>query len=521
MKKYFLSLFILGWMLTDVYGNPCEGINSGFVAHTDCTRYYSCVNGVAHEMQCPAVYPIFRPDTQMCDSGNPDECVACPATGLARFPVAGSCTKFILCVNGVQSQHECLNGLVFDTALNECNLAANAPPCTSVTCPANDDPANPTFIRHPTNCRQYYICVAGQPIQQECPVDTAFNPSTNVCDLQANVQCPALWSSSSLVSKSLSKADQICSGNTGIKNLPDPDDCSRYYLCMNGVSYSVACSTGLIFDSQTNKCGSKETSVCVKDVTKSPCAGNVGLKYEPHEQECYKYYMCMGETLYELTCQADKLFNANTGKCEASSTVICSNGVSPVTPDPNMCAGNVGTNRLPDSTDCTAFYVCVGEQFFRQTCADSLIFDVLTNDCNRPENSVCITEIATPPVAGQTTTTAPTTVRPSTNAPIQTTTTTPIQTTTRAPTTLAPTTLAPTTLAPTTHAPATTPAPANPSTPYCPPGQVFFYPHPDCSKFYRCVYGTLYVRDCPANQYWNQAREYCDHLYNVNCPARQ
>lgn len=177
-------------MLTDVYGNPCEGRDSGFVAHADCTRYYSCVNGVAHELQCPAVFPIFRPDTEMCDEGNPDECVVCPVTGLHRFPVPNSCTKFILCVNGVQSQHECRNGLVFDTALQECNLAANAPPCAHVTCPANDDPANPTFIRHPTNCQIYFICVGGVPKEQTCPADTAFNPDTRVCDLQSQVQCP-------------------------------------------------------------------------------------------------------------------------------------------------------------------------------------------------------------------------------------------------------------------------------------------------------------------------------------------
>ncbi|XP_065089045.1 uncharacterized protein LOC135710405 isoform X1 [Ochlerotatus camptorhynchus] len=577
MSKYFLSLFILGWMLTDVLGNPCEGINSGFVAHADCTRYYSCVNGVAFEMQCPAVFPIFRPDTQMCDSGSPDECVVCPAEGLARFPVAGSCTRFILCVNGIQSLHECLNGLVFDQTISECNLAENAPPCVEVTCPANDDPANPTFIRHPTNCRQYFICVAGTPIQQECPPNTAFNPTTNVCDLESNVQCPATLRTKatflSLVSKTSSKANNRCIGNKGIINVPDPDDCSRYYMCMNDNSFSVECSKGMVFDSKTNKCGNADSSICIKDVTYTinPCAGNKGMKYKPHATECEMYHMCMGDKVYDLTCPAGKLYDSAKGKCESASSVTCLTEQSDDLLPPNPCKGNVGTKRVPDYSDCTSFFICVHEQFFRQTCAIPLIFDVLTNDCNRPEVSVCTIDVVTPPVA---TTLAPTLAPPSTDLPIDddgitgddiiiptAPTAAPTVGPTAAPTviptnipeaptpaptpapiptaptpapTLAPTqapTQAPTPApapvttvapvpAPTTLAPAPTPAPSNPPGPYCTPGLVFYHPHPDCAKFYRCVYGNLFVIDCPRNQYWNQAQEYCDHIWNVSCHSQ-
>ncbi|XP_055540918.1 mucin-2-like [Wyeomyia smithii] len=230
----------------------------------------------------------------------------------------------------------------------------------------------------------------------------------------------------------------------------------------------------------------------------------------------------------------------------------------------NPCLGNEGIRRFPDSTDCTRFYLCIGEESFPSQCGVDMIFDVITEQCNDESVSVCIKDIETPPtpsVPGDTTTatdddttgvpeapTGSTTLAPEapTPEPAPTTVTTPATTTiataptpeptttTTTPTTTIPTAPPATTTTPapvTTTTPApittTTPAPTSAPTttlppgpePHCPLDQTFYAPHPNCNMFFRCFFGTLFVLECPPNQYWNQDRKYCDHPFNVQCPS--
>ncbi|XP_046328160.2 heterogeneous nuclear ribonucleoprotein A2 homolog 1-like isoform X1 [Haliotis rufescens] len=45
-----------------------------------------------------------------------------------------------------------------------------------------------------------------------------------------------------------------------------------------------------------------------------------------------------------------------------------------------------------------------------------------------------------------------------------------------------------------------------------------FYAHPtDCTKFFRCFWGSPVEFSCPAGTHWNQHILTCDHAYNVPC----
>ncbi|KXJ69477.1 hypothetical protein RP20_CCG026875 [Aedes albopictus] len=61
------------------------------------------------------------------------------------------------------------------------------------------------------------------------------------------------------------------------------------------------------------------------------------------------------------------------------------------------CFGTVGMTQVPDPENCQGFYICIDGVGFPQQCGPGLIFDVITNNCNREDVSVCITEVATPP----------------------------------------------------------------------------------------------------------------------------
>ncbi|XP_053675019.1 uncharacterized protein LOC128725307 [Anopheles nili] len=228
MIKFALALFLVGCAnaqsSTLCVGQP----QYRFVAHeTDCWRYYTCVDGQAFLQECPDPF-VFVESTQMCDFGDRNACVTCPAQGIQNFPVANSCTKFIQCIEGSQFQRECPAGTQFDASVGQCNIASVVG-CVDLDCPAQDDPNNPVFKPDPTDCQIYYICLNGEGVKQTCPPQTRFNPALGVCDLLANVPCP--------------NATQ---------------------------SYEGTCTGNQIFDITSKSCGPVKQSTCIRDVESAP-----------------------------------------------------------------------------------------------------------------------------------------------------------------------------------------------------------------------------------------------------------
>jgi hypothetical protein len=44
-----------------------------------------------------------------------------------------------------------------------------------------------------------------------------------------------------------------------------------------------------------------------------------------------------------------------------------------------------------------------------------------------------------------------------------------------------------------------------------------WFPHPDCTKFYICVWDEPFVMDCPAGLHWNDKIKSCDWPQNAGC----
>ncbi|EDS41001.1 conserved hypothetical protein [Culex quinquefasciatus] len=258
-------------------------------------------------------------------------------------------------------------------------------------------------------------------------------------------------------------------------------------MCLNGKEFNAACSSGLIFDTISSKCSKPEESTCVRD---NPCSNAVGVEYKPHQTDCNAYYMCMGQSLFKLTCSPGNSFDVTTRKCQSQARATCYGQ----TPQNNLvCVGISGVGSVPDPNDCTRYYLCINGQGHAQQCVPGLIFDVVTSQCNRPEVSVCVNEVVSPPTAAPAVQIPPVTPPPYVPAPIPAPMPAPI--------------------------PAPVPVPSYPGTPYCTPGQEYYRSHPDCRKFYWCVYGTLHEKNCPPNQHWNPEREYCDYVWNARCSA--
>ena len=169
---------ILLMCIAKTSANPCAGRNSGFVNDfIGCRNYYSCFDGFA----IPAVCPM---------------------------------------------------GFYFDEVNQKCDLEANV---VCNPCP----PTGTVFIRKPTSCSNYTICVSGIALERECSAGLWFNTETNGCDLIANVVCVGINNCPS----------------TGVAVVPNVADCTQYLICSNGAIVETrTCASGLFFNRTTLQC---------------------------------------------------------------------------------------------------------------------------------------------------------------------------------------------------------------------------------------------------------------------------
>ncbi|CAO3593011.1 unnamed protein product [Absidia cylindrospora] len=56
------------------------------------------------------------------------------------------------------------------------------------------------------------------------------------------------------------QADPVCNGQQDY--LPDPNDCSMYYRCINNSPIAFQCPTNLHWDAKDNLCQYAETACC-------------------------------------------------------------------------------------------------------------------------------------------------------------------------------------------------------------------------------------------------------------------
>ncbi|EAU77159.2 AGAP010466-PA, partial [Anopheles gambiae str. PEST] len=414
--------------------------------------------------------------TQSCDYGDRNACVNCPATGIQNFPVSGSCTQFIQCIEGSQFPRECPPGTAFDSNSGQCNLASAV---NCIACPAEDDPANPTFIPDATDCRKYFICVGGSGIEQICPEGTSFNPSLNVCDLPDRVQCPAV---PVLLQASQASNGALCQNNRGMTFEPVPNKCSSYIMCLNSLPYEMSCPPGKSFDKTAKLCMNTGEAKCLYDL-KSLCGGTTfDVNTVAYPNDCSKYLLCIYNEVYEIECSPHQKYDTRTNRCVDANKALCEND-GPVISEPNPfinpCADNVGVNMVPDPSNCQRYFTCINTQSFPNTCPGNQIFDIVSKSCGPVKQSTCIHDVAPAP---QSPPPPPPPPPPPSPSPSPT---------------------------PSPRPPA--PAPSNPNNPCRNNNGITYKPHAiDCTRYFMCMDTQSIERSCPSGQVFDIYVKACE-----------
>merc|ERR1712215_162199 len=210
-------LFFVALCVYAAYGQKCplEGIH--YTADRDyCDRYTQCLNGTYSEEQCKdglvfddtiddGRYPCFYPVDVDCGTRTKLQPAQRSGNCLRQnvyFDSGSSneCGYFFQCVDGHEFEVTCPKGLAFSAATYRCEYPEDSPNCDAdaflgFSCPKTDvvefNMDGFDTYASPRDCRDFFLCVRGNPRIQLCEYGTVFNDKTGACDEPENAssQC--------------------------------------------------------------------------------------------------------------------------------------------------------------------------------------------------------------------------------------------------------------------------------------------------------------------------------------------
>jgi len=199
----------------------------------------------------------------------------CPPDADGLFEDPDQCDKYYDCYEGQQIAKLCPDGHVFSL-----NLAHKTEPCDhyfQVDCGNRLNLQTPKgktdlcprlngIYAHPDEsvCNIFYECQDGQSQEYVCPVGTVFDDLKGVCNWKDQTSRTGCKGLDNICTKEARKSTAQLSDPH--PKLADPEDCAKFYICMNGVTpRSQGCELGLVFNAVTNACDAPENVPECKD----------------------------------------------------------------------------------------------------------------------------------------------------------------------------------------------------------------------------------------------------------------
>ncbi|XP_037081997.1 protein obstructor-E-like [Pollicipes pollicipes] len=174
------------------------------------------------------------------------------------------CDKYYQCIDGVAQERTCQDGLLFHPERPYPCVYPQEVDCLARSGiqdpqPTEDCPRQFALFRTsdaPADCSGFTSCVNGRAFRADCPETLAYNARTLLCQWADEVedcdaagylgfQCPAQEFS----------PDQVGE----FTRQPHPDDCTKYYICLNKEDGSVkprlqGCPEPTVFDPAKDAC---------------------------------------------------------------------------------------------------------------------------------------------------------------------------------------------------------------------------------------------------------------------------
>ncbi|KAK7086083.1 hypothetical protein SK128_005376 [Halocaridina rubra] len=171
-----------------------------------------------------------------------------------------------------------------------------------------------------------------------------------------------------------------CTGHASNDKVPDPNNCTQYYVCLPGQVPSddpFSCSVGEEFDPVLGNCtapyGCKPT--CAGSGCHMTCY-NVD-EYIADPVNCSLFYVCdiNGPGAAEACPGSSPFYNPVSGICTQDSSVCCKPSCIPFCEELSI--------QVPDPKNCSQYYQCnSGPVYPPKACPAGEVFNIGTGRCD-------------------------------------------------------------------------------------------------------------------------------------------
>jgi len=225
------------------------------------------------------------------------------------------------------------------------------------------------------------------------------------CDKMASLKVLVLVA---LVTVAAGQSNFRCPEKDGY--FEDPNQCDKYYDCLDGIAEERLCPDGLVFDPFSRKrepCDHYFNVDCGDRLDLQPpkgpsdlCPRLNGFYSHPDPGVCHIFYACVDGTAEEYTCSSGLWFDEYSGVCnwpETTDRKDCkadsyaletSNGFQCPEASPTDEFGQYDPHpKYADTDDCAKFFICLnGISPREQGCELGLVYNELSKQCDAPEN---------------------------------------------------------------------------------------------------------------------------------------
>merc|ERR1711915_904531 len=116
----------------------------------------------------------------------------------------------------------------------------------------------------------------------------------------------------------------------------DPEDCSAFWMCVDGCAYHQQCDPGMLFDmlsrecreSSTVECGSRpctseEHCDCINQVAEDLCYSSDFEEFYPDMSDCASFYNCTAGCFEHNKCPRNFLYSIEEKWCSYPNEIVC------------------------------------------------------------------------------------------------------------------------------------------------------------------------------------------------------
>jgi len=245
------------------------------------------------------------------------------------------------------------------------------------------------YFGNPDDCDIYYLCQKGSQQSFECPAGTRWDQKNQMCNWARDVPCRARLKAKDIIVDKTTGKVTCMDDKEG--ELPDPADCSAYYVCVaGGRGGRFQCPAKLWYDPVKHECDYKEKVDCPLFRTKPPppttpeptdpvpvtfqcpSAGKTFLR-DPFD--CSVYHYCVDGVDEKLDCPGGFHFNIEDSKCDWPNKEKC----QPRCPNRS---GRVSPIYITDEFHCATYYRCQNDGTpYKYICPYPKLWDVKTKEC--------------------------------------------------------------------------------------------------------------------------------------------